>query len=170
MAAKVPVWDVAAGLVFVLVAARLAVGATWAWGAVTKPPPEFGWLGGSLRSQVEHNIIPGYSWIVEHVMLPNITMIGWTAFIVEAYLAVVLILGIATRLNGLLAMLWGLNVAIGSVGVPLEPMWVLMPFVLLPMMVAEGRAGRTLGVDQILYPRLKESRRPLLRLIGRRCM
>lgn len=170
MAARVPVWDVAPGLLVVLLATRLSVAATWAWGAATKPPPGFGWLENSLRSQVEHNIVPGYSWFVEHVMLPNITMIGWTAFIVEAYLAIVLLLGLATRLNGLIATLWGLNIAIGSMGVPLEPMWVLVPFVLLPMMAAEGRSGRVLGLDAALHPRLGESNRPLLRFIGRRCM
>jgi len=138
------------GVAVLVVAARLVVAYTWFWGAKTKHPwldPPFGWLGGWLEVEAQYNPIPGYPWLVENVLLPNLTFLGWTAFVVESYLAVVLVLGILTRLNGWVATLWGLQISLGNLGAPREPIWSLLPMVVLPLLAAEGRAGRIWGID-----------------------
>ncbi len=166
-------WTLPAWILVGFLGARAVNGYMWFWGATTKHPwldPPYGWLGGWLRTEIEHNPIPGYPWLVEHVLLPNLDLVGWTGFLMEAYLAVVFFAGFATRFHGWLAALWGLNIAIGNLGAPREPVWAILPLVVIPLLAGESRSGRFLGIDRILQPRWAASENRLLRLVGRHGM
>jgi len=168
-----PGWNLPAWILIGFLGARAVNAYMWYWGASTKHPwldPPFGWLGSWLRVEVEHNPIPGYPWVVEHVLIPNIQLVGWTGFVVEAYLALVFTLGFVTRFHGWLAALWGLNIAIGNVGAPREPIWAILPLVVIPLLAGESRSGRMIGLDAGLRPRLLVSRNRWLRLLGRHGM
>lgn len=166
-------WQLPAWTLVAFLGARAVNAYMWYWGAKTKHPwlnPPFGWLRGWLDTELAHNPIPGYPWLIEHVLIPNIQLVGWTGFIVESYLALVFIVGFATRFNGWIGALWGLNIAIGNIGAPREPIWAILPLVVIPLLAGESRSGRVFGLDKLLRPKWLDSTNRWLRLIARHGM
>ena len=162
-------WALPAWIFLAFLGARAVNAYMWYWGASTKHPwlePPFGWLGGWLRTEMQHNPIPGYPWLIEHILLPNLALVGWTGFLLEAYLALVFLVGFATRFHGWLAALWGLNIAIGNIGAPREPVWAILPLIVVPLLAGESRSGRWLGIDRVLRPRWQASKNRVLRFVA----
>ncbi len=95
---------------------RVLAGLLWLYNLVWKTPPHFGEdNGGGLysftRHAVEHPVLPPYSWLVEHLVLPNFTAFAWLVLVVETALAVLLLTGTAVRLACVIGI--GQSVAIG---------------------------------------------------------
>ena len=68
---------------------RLLAGLMWVENVVWKVPPDFGQRtrGGlcfSTTRAVEFPVWKPYSWLVEHLVLPNFTLFGWGVFVVES--------------------------------------------------------------------------------------
>ncbi|WP_433604181.1 Rv1678 family membrane protein [Prescottella agglutinans] len=80
------------------------------------PPPDFGehadtGLYRLTHEAVEYPVLPPFSWLIEHVVLPNFTAFGWLTLLVESVLAVLLLTGTAVRLAALIGV--GQSIAIG---------------------------------------------------------
>jgi hypothetical protein len=77
---------------------RIIAGLLWLAHVWWKLPPDFGesrrtglWFWTHLA--VDHPVFPPYSWLVEHLILPNFTPFGWLVLVVETLLAVYVQLG-----------------------------------------------------------------------------
>jgi uncharacterized membrane protein YphA (DoxX/SURF4 family) len=95
---------------------RILAGLLWLAHVWWKVPPDFGenrrtglWFWTHLA--VDHPVFPPYSWLVEHLVLPNFTPFGWLVLVVETLLPVLLLTGTAVRLAALIGI--GQSVAIG---------------------------------------------------------
>lgn len=87
-------------------AMRIVVGVLWLANVEWKRPSDFGKdLGNGLfkyvSSAIDHPVFAPYSWFVENVVAKNYTLFGWITLFTEVSLAVLLILGLFTRLAAL---------------------------------------------------------------------
>ena len=160
---------------------RIAIGGMWFQQTQWKPPPNFGcqadpaavpnsglcdWVGKEIAQ-------PKFAWyrdfLVTYVQ-PNLDTLGWVIYLGELTTAVLLVLGLLTRLGGLLGAAQGVNLTIGLWGVEHEWYWTYIMLTLLNLTLALTAAGRWLGVDALIHPRMAATARehgyPLARLVA----
>ena len=87
----------------VVAAGRIVVGLLWMSNTGWKVPPAFGENGNRdlyrfTTAAVDQPVFPPFSFVVEHVVLPNFRFFGWIVLLVEIALGAFLTFGIATRL------------------------------------------------------------------------
>jgi hypothetical protein len=165
----------------ILALVRGALGAIWYQETLWKQPwnnygcrPTFELKGSGLCDWIGREIANPpfglYHSFLVNIIGPNIRMVGLGVWLAEIAVAVLLFLGLFTRLGGLLGTFQALNLLIGLWSVPGE--WhsaYLMLFALNLLFVAIP-AGRFLGADQFLLPRLAPAAdrgSPLARLLVR---
>ena len=107
---------------------RLLAGLMWVENVVWKVPPDFGQRtrGGLYfwtTRAVEFPVWKPYSWLVEHLVLPNFTLFGWGVFVVESALAVLLLTGTAVRLAALLGVAQSIAIGLSVAEAPNEWPW-----------------------------------------------
>ena len=95
-----------------------------------------------------------YHSFLVNVIGPNIRFVGLGVWLAETAVALLLLLGLFTRLGGLLGTLQALNLAIGLWNVPGEWHSAYVMLVALNLIFLAIPAGRFLGTDQFLLPRL----------------
>ncbi|MEP7188655.1 MAG: hypothetical protein ABI901_05595 [Roseiflexaceae bacterium] len=95
-----------------------------------------------------------YHSFLVNVIGPNIRFVGFGVWLAETAVALLLLLGLFTRFGGLLGMLQALNLAIGLWNVPGEWHSAYVMLVALNLIFLVVPAGRFLGADQFLLPRL----------------
>jgi uncharacterized membrane protein YphA (DoxX/SURF4 family) len=154
-----------------LLISRLMIGLLWFTQLLWKLPPSFGcpanfavstsitarttglcdWVG--LMSI--YSLIPLQASLVKKFVIPNMAWMGWLIFLMEAFVAVTLILGLFTRLGGLVGLLQAMNLFFGVSAVPGEWYWSYLMLAILSLIFLAIPTGRTLGVDAWLRPRLR---------------
>ena len=158
--------------------ARIVVGWLWATQLMWKMPPLFG-CGPELRigldgglcdwvgREIANPLFPWYARFLEAVVVPNFALFGWLVWLLEAFVFVSLFFGLFARLGGLLGTLQALNLLVGLWAVPHEWYWTYIMLALLNALVLFTGAGRFLGLDRFLYPRLERlaARGGLFRLL-----
>lgn len=120
------------------------------------------WIGREIASPRW----PVYKSFLEGIVAPNLS---WLAFFIlagEAFVCFSLMLGLFTRLGGLVGLLMGLNLFIGLTAVPNEWDWT---YLMLPafnaVFIVVG--GRWIGLDAVLHPWLeKQAKNPLVRTLA----
>lgn len=160
------------GLVGLLIT-RVVYGFLWYQQLLWKLPPSFGcpanfavttsinartsglcdWVG----IMTLYSKIPLQASLVEQFVVPNMSWFGWVVFLMEAFVAVSLILGLLTRLGGLAALVQGLNLYFGVTAAPHEWYWTYGMLCLLGLVFLSIPAGRFLGLDALLRPRLQSA-------------
>jgi hypothetical protein len=153
--------------------ARLAYGYLWFTQLLWKLPPRFGcppnfavttsihartsglcdWVG----VMTLYSKIPLQASLVKQFVAPNISWFGWVVFLLEASVAVSMIFGLFNRLGGFLALIQGLNLYFGVSAAPGEWYWTYGMLYTLGIVFLAVPAGRFLGVDALLRPRLQSS-------------
>jgi hypothetical protein len=111
-----------------------------------------------------------YHSFLVNLIAPNIRLVGFGVWLAETAVAVLLFLGLFTRFGGLLGTLQALNLLIGLWNVPGEWHSAYVMLVALNLIFLAVPAGRFLGTDQFLLPRLvpiAERGNPLARLLVR---
>jgi uncharacterized membrane protein YphA (DoxX/SURF4 family) len=93
--------------------------------------------------------------LVERFVVPNMAWMGWIIWLMEALVAVTLILGLFTRLGGLAGLVQAVNLYIGVTAAPFEWYWTYGMLSLLSLVFMAVPAGRILGLDAWLRPRLQ---------------
>lgn len=142
---------------WVLAAARVVVGYMWYQQTLWKLPPSWG----GLRFWVEQSgryATPWYRAFVSGVVLPHFDFFAAQVWLGETVIAVSLVLGLFGRLGGILCFLMGINLYLANSRIPGEWFWSYVFIALLGAIFAATRAGRHLGVDQLLVPRLEALR------------
>jgi thiosulfate dehydrogenase [quinone] large subunit len=143
-------------------AARIIIGVLWFQQLLWKLPPDFGcgpagdqglcdWIGREIQSPA----IPAYAGFLRDLVLPNLGLFGWLVFFTEAAIAGSLLFGVLTRFGGLLGFAQATNLLIGLAAVPHEWYWTYAMLALFCLLFALTGAGRWLGLDGALLPRLR---------------
>jgi len=160
------------GLVGMLIS-RVIYGYLWYTQLLWKLPPSFGcppdfavttdiharttglcdWVG----VMTIYSKWPLQASLVNQFVVPNMSWFGWIVVLMEAFVAVSLILGLFTRLGGLAALIQGINLYIGVTAAPFEWYWTYGMLYTLGLVFLAVPTGRTLGLDAWLRPRLQPS-------------
>jgi len=134
---------------------RVFFGYLWFQQLFWKLPPNFVGLHSYVVNEGKYTFIPGYSFIIQHVFLPNFILLGAGTWIAELIVALCLLFGIFSRFGGLLATILALQLYVGLAVAPGEWYWTYGMIVLLGAIFTIIPAGRRWGVDQLLAPRLQ---------------
>jgi thiosulfate dehydrogenase (quinone) large subunit len=144
---------VSEGSALTLALVRIFTGYLWFQQLYWKLPPSFGGLHTFVVREAQYTFIPGYSYIIQHVFLPNFALLGAATFTAELIVSLCLLFGVFSRFGGLLATILALQLYVGLSAS--EWYWTYGMLVLLGVVFAAFPAGRRLGVDQWLAPRLQ---------------
>jgi len=150
--ALAPLWPLAL--------ARIVYGYLWWQQSAWKvPSDDFGRKSGGglwywVHQEIQYPTVPAYRDFLVNVMIPHWTFFGWMTLITETFIGVTLILGLFTRLGSFAALGMAANITIGIVGVPHEWGWSYVMLIMLAAIFLLTDAGRTLGIDAFLAPRL----------------
>ena len=152
-----------------LAVGRIIIGYLWFTQLQWKMPPTFGCLPGFAVGDLAHpqglcgwtgvmarySILPLHQSFVQDIVLPNISWMGWGIWLVEVFLAVSLLLGLLTRLGGLVGIVQAANLYLGLSAAPNEWYWAYGMLITLQLIFFFIAPGRTLGVDQYLIKTLQ---------------
>ena len=143
--------------------ARLAYGILWWQQTRWKvPSDDFGRKSGGglwywVQEEIRYPTVSAYRDFLVNVMIPHWTFFGWMTLFTETFIAVTLILGLCTRLGALVAVGMAANITIGILSVPHEWGGTYAMLIMLPAVFMLTGAGRSIGVDAFLAPRLDEA-------------
>ena len=144
---------------------RIFVGYLWFQQLFWKMPPDFAGLYSYIIRESQHTIIPGYGYLLQHTFLLGCTSMHtatsctlyvplaasvWTA---ELTVAISLMFGLFTRIGAILGSVLAFQLYVGLAYT--EWLWTYGMLVLLCLALTAIPAGRRLGIDQWLSPRLQ---------------
>ena len=155
---QTPSVSLSEGSLFVLALVRLFFGLLWFQQLFWKLPPSFAGLHRYVVEEGQYTFLPGYAFIIQHIFLPNFLLLGAFTWIAELLAALSLLFGIFSRFGALLAIILSLQLYVGLAYAPGEWYWTYGMLVLLGIVLAAIPAGRRLGIDQWLAPRLEQAR------------
>lgn len=136
------------------VVVRILVGLMWLFNVAWKRPPDFGQTkGGGLYGftgyAVSNPVFPPFSWVIEHVVLPQFTAFGWGVLAAETLLAVALLSGAWVRLAALIGVAQSLAIGLSVAKAPNEWPWSYLLMVAVHLLLLFAGAGRYLAVDAL---------------------
>ncbi|HEX6121844.1 MAG TPA: TQO small subunit DoxD [Ktedonobacterales bacterium] len=141
------------GVILALV--RIAVGFFWYQESFFKLPGHTAYFGNLLHMVAKGAIMPGYAGIIEHVFVPHAALFAIFVWLLELSLGISLMFGLFTRLGGTIGAIWAALLFCGlAYGGRNSLPWYFGLLVLINVLLAVTAAGRTLGVDRWLRPRL----------------
>jgi thiosulfate dehydrogenase (quinone) large subunit len=143
------------GSLLLVALVRIFVGMLWLQQLAWKMPPTFSGLHEYVVKEAQNTFIPGYSVIIKQVFLTHFTLLGAGVWTAELLVGVMLLFGLCSRVGALLAVVLSLQLYIGLAYAPGEWYWTYGMLVLLGLALVAVPAGRRLGVDQLLHPRVK---------------
>jgi uncharacterized membrane protein YphA (DoxX/SURF4 family) len=131
---------------------RIAAGVLWLANLEWKRPPDFGrdlrnGLYKYVDGAVAHEVFPPWSWFVEHVVLKNYTLFGWSTLLLESALAAFLLLGLWTRPVALVGAANSLAIALSVLYYPNEWPWSYYLMIALHLTLFAISAGQFVGLD-----------------------
>ena len=144
---------------------RVGVALLWIQNVSWKDPRGFGLLREFTQDAVEHPVFPPYSWLVEHLVLPNFTFFGWSVLLVESFLGAFLLIGLATRFWALVGMAQTVAIALSVLNAPGEWVWSYLLMLLAHVALFATAAGRYAGLDALLRPQWTPSSDRMARLL-----
>src|SRR5713101_2647527 len=140
---------------------RFLLGVLWLQQTLWKLPPTFtdnpdgsGGLRQWMGLMAEHAAFGFQRTLVRNLILPNFHFFAYQVWAGETAIAVMLILGLFTRLGSLFGLLMSLNLWLGLYNVPNEWSWSYAFLALLMAFLIAVRAGRALGADALIGPLL----------------
>jgi thiosulfate dehydrogenase (quinone) large subunit len=142
----------------VVAGCRILCGLLWLQNVGWKTPPDFGGVANFVNEGIEHPVLPPFSWVLENVIEPNVTLFGWGVLFLEATLAATLLLGLATRLFALVGAVQALTIGLTVAYAPNEWGWSYWMMVAAHLLLFACAAGRTFGLDGLLRPTFVEMR------------
>jgi uncharacterized membrane protein YphA (DoxX/SURF4 family) len=140
---------------------RLCIGGLWWQQTLWKLPPTYtdnpdGVSGGLhywVGEMVHHAAFAWQRAFVAQVVQPNFYIFAPQVYAAEVVIAISLLLGLFTRIGGVLGALMGLNLWLGLYRAPDEWPWAYFFLILLQITFVVYAAGRSLGLDAVLHRR-----------------
>lgn len=146
---------------------RIGVAMLWIENSGWKQPPDFASLRKYTSYAVEYPVFPPFTWVVEKVILPNLTLFGWGTLLLEASIGAFLLIGLATRLWALIGLGQAVAITLSVLNAPHEWEWSYYLMVLAHVALFATAAGRSFGLDGLLRPAWHGSSSPTARLLER---
>jgi len=158
-----------------LAIARVIIGFLWFQQLLWKLPPDFGCgprgpasigqpgatgLCDWISREIAMPAVPLFATFLQSIVVPNFALFAWMTWLLEAFIAVSLLLGVLTRLGGLAGVAQSANLLIGLVGVEHEWYWTYVMLLLFCAVLALTGAGRVLGIDRLLAKRISNGTAP----------
>ena len=151
---------------------RIVAGLLWLAHVWWKVPPDFGegrrtglWFWTHLA--VDHPVFPPYSWLVEHLVLPNFTPFGWLVLVVETLLPVLLLTGTAVRLAALIGIGQSLAIGLSVAQAPNEWPWAYAMMLGIHLVLLLAPSAQYAAVDAVRAARIAGDPAPVARrLLG----
>lgn len=151
---------------------RIVAGLLWLAHVWWKVPPDFGesrrtglWFWTHLA--VDHPVFPPYSWLVEHLVLPNFTPFGWLVLVVETLLPVLLLTGTAVRLAALIGIGQSMAIGLSVAQAPNEWPWAYAMMLGIHLVLLLAPSAQYAAVDAIRAARRDGEPAPIARrLLG----
>jgi uncharacterized membrane protein YphA (DoxX/SURF4 family) len=140
---------------------RLVAGLLWLSNVGWKVPPDFGKTAGGCRglcrfvqAGIDHPVVPGYAWVLEELIQPNLALFGWGVLVLEYLLAAFLLSGTLTRLAAAAGFAQSLAIGLSVANAPEEWYWsyVLMAALHLAVFAMAGGAARADTVPRAASP------------------
>jgi hypothetical protein len=140
---------------------RLCIGGLWWQQTLWKLPPTYtdnpdGVSGGLhywIGEMVQHAAFEWQRAFVAQVVQPNFYLFAPQVYAAEVIIAISLLLGLFTKVGGVLGALMSINLWLGLYRAPYEWSWSYFFLVLLQITFIVYAAGRSLGLDAVLYRR-----------------
>lgn len=133
---------------------RMVAGLLWLAHVWWKVPPDFGedrrtglWFWTHLA--VDHPVFPPYSWLVEHLVLPNFTPFGWLVLVVETLVPVLLLTGTAVRLAALIGIGQSLAIGMSVAQAPNEWPWAYAMMISIHLVLLLAPSAQYAAVDAV---------------------
>ena len=152
-----------AGVAFV----RILFGLLWLTQASWKSPPDFGALKHFTSFAYREPVFPPYGFVVEKVVIPNITIFGYLVIVTEASLGAFLILGLATRFWALVGIAQTIAISLSVLNAPNEWSWAYYMMFAGHVTILATAAGRSFGLDGLLRPGWLRTDHVATRLLAR---
>jgi uncharacterized membrane protein YphA (DoxX/SURF4 family) len=168
-------WLTATAPLWPLGLARIVYGILWWQQSRWKvPSDDFGRRSGGglwywVQQEIQYPTVSAYKQFLVDVMIPHWTFFGWMTLCTETFIAVTLVLGFATRLGALVAIGMAANITVGILSVPHEWGWTYVMLITLPALFLLTDAGRSVGLDAFVAPRLAASSRRGIRALRWLC-
>jgi uncharacterized membrane protein YphA (DoxX/SURF4 family) len=151
---------------------RIVAGLLWLAHVWWKVPPDFGenrrtglWFWTHLA--VDHPVFPPYSWLVEHLVLPNFTPFGWLVLVVETLLPVLLLTGTAVRLAALIGIGQSLAIGLSVAQAPNEWPWAYAMMLGIHLVLLLAPSAQYAAMDAVRVARVTGDAAPVARrLLG----
>ena len=148
----------------VIAAVRISVALLWIQNLNWKIPPDFGRdrntdLYAFVQDAVKYPVVPPYSWLVEHVVLPNFTIFGYLTLLTEFGIGVFLLVGLLTRAWAVIGLGQSLAITFSVLNTPGEWHWSYFLMIAAHLTLLATAAGRTAGLDGLLRPGWRASDR-----------
>lgn len=146
--------EVPRGHALAAAALRFLLGLMWLYNVAWKRAPDFGQDAGNglfkfTSYAVSHPVLPPYSWVVEHVVLPHFQVFGWVVLAAETALAVLLLTGTWVRAAAAVGVAQSIAIALSVAYAPAEWPWSYWLMIGAHVVILFSSAGRVLGVDAL---------------------
>ena len=143
---------------------RFFIGCMWWQQTLWKLPPTYTDLpdgSGGLRYWVS-KMVDGAAFslqsdFVKYIVQPNFLLFAPIIYATEVFIGVSLITGTAVRLSGIIGAAMAINLWLGLYSTHGEWPWTYFFLIVVQLMFALNRAGRSLGVDALIVHRLREA-------------
>ena len=143
---------------------RFFIGCMWWQQTLWKLPPTYTDLpdgSGGLRYWVS-KMVDGAAFslqsdFVQYIVQPNFLLFAPIIYATEVFIGVSLITGTAVRLSGIIGAAMAFNLWLGLYSTHGEWPWTYFFLIVVQLMFALNRAGRSLGVDALIVHRLREA-------------
>jgi thiosulfate dehydrogenase [quinone] large subunit len=124
------------------------------------PSDDFGRKSGGglwywVHQEIQYPTVAAYKDFLVNVMVPNWTFFGYMTLFTETFIAVTLFLGLFTRLGAFVALGMAANITVGILNVPHEWGWTYTMLIMFAGLFLLTGAGRSVGLDAFLGPRLE---------------
>ena len=143
-------------------ALRFFVGCMWWQQTLWKLPPTYtdqpdgsGGLRYWMDKMVDGAAFQLHSDFVHYIVLPNFYLFAPVVYAVEVFIGVSLMTGFAVRLAGLLGALMAINLWLGLYRTHGEWPWTYFFLIVVQLLFAIYRSGRSLGVDAFIARHLE---------------
>jgi uncharacterized membrane protein YphA (DoxX/SURF4 family) len=137
----------------------------WWQQSLWKLPPNFDGLRYWTEQMVEHAAYPVHGQLVKNIVLANFVPFAYAVYFIEVAVAVSLMLGLFVRAGSIVGGLLILNLYFGLYRSPAEWPWTYLFLILLMVLFAVGRYGRSLGADALIIARRDPPKGLLARLM-----
>ncbi len=136
---------------------RGIVGLMWWQQSLWKVPPDFDSLRHWVEEMIKNTAFPIQAELLEKLVLPNFTAFGYLIYSLEVIIGISLIVGLFVRATSTIGALMILNIYLGLYRSETEWPWTYAFLVLLMIIFAVERYGRSLGADALIAARTQKS-------------